>query len=154
MSAWDKDCLYLLVEVTDATPMCNKNTGEWLWSGEAREIFVGTEEVDQGGPMLFSDRQIVVGCAANDSFYVPKVAEQPKIRSAVTRRSDGKGYVVEVHIPWSALGGVPKENATILFDLGIDDAPANADRRAQLMWSGTARNSSDRSSWGRLTLVP
>ena len=153
-SAWDKDYLYLLVEVTDATPMCNKNKGEWLWSGDALEIFVGTEEIDQGGPMLFSDRQIVVGCAANDSFYVPKVAEQPKIKSAVTRRSDGKGYIAEVHIPWSALGGVPKEDATILFDLGIDDAPANADRRAQLMWSGTSRNSSDRSSWGRLTLVP
>lgn len=153
-AAWDKDYLCLLVEVTDATPMCNKNGGEWLWSGDALEIFLGTEELEQGGPMIFSDRQIVVGCAKDDSFFVPRVAQQPAIKSAVVRRADGKGYVAEVRIPWSALNYEPKENDTILFDLGIDDAPANADRRAQLMWSGTSRNSSDRSAWGRLTLVP
>ena len=104
--------------------------------------------------MIFSDRQIVVGCAKDDSYFVPSVAKQPAIKSAVARRADGKGYTAEVRIPWSDLGYEPKENATILFDLGVDDAPANADRRAQLMWSGTDRNSSDRSAWGRLTLVP
>lgn len=153
-AAWDKDYLYLLVDVTDATPMCNKNGGEWLWNGDALEIFIGTEEIDKGGSMVFSDRQIVVGCAKDDSCFVPRVAKQPAIKSAIARRADGKGYVAEVRIPWSALEYEPKENATILFDLGVDDAPANADRRAQLMWSGTDRNSSDRSAWGRLTLVP
>ena len=105
--------------------------------------------------MLFSDRQILLGGARSGSFFVPNVPKQPSIETAVSRNADGKGYTLEAAIPWSALDDYrPKEGDTLLFDIAIDDAPEGGDRRAQLMWNGSALNSSDRSAWGRLSLVP
>ena len=40
----------------------------------------------------------------------------------------------------------------LLFDLAVDDSADGTARRCQLMWNGTARNSGDRTSWGRLRL--
>ena len=67
---------------------------------------------------------------------------------------DGSGYTLEAAIPWSALDVRPVENIELLFDLAIDDAPAGGNRTRQIMWNGSGRNSTDRSNWGRLTLVP
>ena len=153
--AWDAEKLYLLASITDSTPMRNKNSGQWLWNGDGIELFLGHEDLDKGGPMLFSDRQILLGGAQSGAFFVPNVPKQPSIETAVSRNADGKGYTIEAAIPWSALDDYrPKEGDTLLFDIAIDDAPEGGDRRAQLMWNGSARNSSDRSAWGRLSLVP
>ncbi len=152
--AWDKENLYLIVTVTDKTPMCNKERGEWSWNGDGLEIFLGAESPEKGGPMLFTDRQILVSGAADGGFHVPKTARQPDVKTCVVPTADGKGYVVECAIPWSAIDHSPKENDVVLFDLGIDDAPKGGNRLRQLMWNGSDRNSSDRSRWGRLTLVP
>ena len=104
--------------------------------------------------MLFTDRQILLGAGAPNSFYVPNVAKQPDIKTAVVAAVDGKGYVLEVAIPWKSLDIVPQENQTLLFDLSIDNSDDGKARSAQIVWNGTARNSADRSAWGRLILVP
>ena len=65
---------------------------------------------------------------------------------------DGKGYTVEAAIPWTALLVEPEEGLEMLFDIAIDESATGTGRRAQLMWNGIARNSSDRSAWGRLIL--
>ena len=125
-----------------------------LWNGDGIEIFLGAESPDKGGPMLFTDRQILVGAAKSGDFHVARVPKQPAVKTSVTPSADGKGYVVECAIPWRALEYKPKENDTILFDLAVDDAEKGGDRLRQIMWNGSARNSSDRSAWGRLVLVP
>lgn len=152
--AWDKDNLYLLVTVTDKTPMCNRHKPADLWNGDGIEIFLGAESPDKGGPMLFTDRQILVGAAKSGDFYVAKAARQPAVKTAVAPTADGKGYTVECAIPWRVLDYAPKANDTLLFDLAVDDAEQGGDRLRQIMWNGSARNSSDRSNWGRLVLVP
>ena len=151
--SWDDKCLYLLVTVSDASPQSNKEKGEWIWNGDAIEVFLGAESPDKGGPMLFTDRQILVSAASGEAF-VPKNAKNVPVTGCAVATSDGKGHVVEVAIPWALIEYTPKPGDTILFDLAIDDAPAGGARTRQLMWNGTSRNSSDRSAWGRLTLVP
>ncbi len=152
-ATWDDEALHLLVSVTDPTPMNNAKSGKGLWNGDCVELFLGTEALEQGGPTLFSDRQILLGAASSDSFHVPNVAVQPAIRTAVIPAVGG--YVLEAAIPWSTLDGyAPKAGDTLLFDIAVDDAPPDAGRRAQLVWNGTDRNHSDRSAWGRLVLVP
>ena len=153
-ATWDSENLYLLVNVSDKTPIKNDNDGPHLWSADGIEIFIGSEKIDQGGSMLFTDRQILLGAGAPNSFYVPNVAKQPDIKTAVVAAVDGKGYVLEVAIPWKSLDIVPQENQTLLFDLSIDNSDDGKARSAQIVWNGTARNSADRSAWGRLILVP
>ncbi|MDA3797736.1 MAG: hypothetical protein PF692_01500 [Kiritimatiellae bacterium] len=153
-ATWDSEKLYLLVNISDQTPMMNENVSSSSWSGDCLELFIGSEQLDKGGPMLFTDRQILLGAGASNSVYVPNVAKQPTIETAVVPAVDGKGYVIEAAIPWSALDITPKENMTILFDIAIDNSDDGKGRTAQIVWNGTARNSGDRSAWGRLILVP
>jgi len=151
---WDGQALYLLANVTDPTPMLNEHSGDRLWNADALELFIGSERLDQGGTLLFTDRQILLGAGKNNQTHVANAARQPAIETSVTPAVDGKGYTVEAAIPWSALDIVPKEGLTLLFDLALDNSSDGKQRASQLVWNGGARNSSDRSAWGRLILVP
>lgn len=152
--SWDEENLYLLVPVTDATPMKNSRKGGQLWSADGVELFVGSEKLDQGGPLMFGDRHILIGGGENGQVFVLNTARQPAIPTAVVPAVDGKGYTIEAAIPWSALDVTPKAGMQLLFDLAVDNSDDGQSRTCQVMWNGGARNSSDRSGWGRLTLVP
>ena len=58
---WDDTNLYMLVYVKDSTPLKNVNPPARLWSADAVELFVGTEKPDEGGPMQFLDRHLILG---------------------------------------------------------------------------------------------
>jgi len=151
---WDEKALYLLANVTDPTPMANVHKGGDLWNADVLELFLGAERIGQGGPLLFTDRQILLGAGGNNQTYVVNAAKQPEIETSVTPRVDGKGYTLEAAIPWGALGVAPKEEMTLLFDLAVGNSADGKQRSSQLVWNGGTRNSSDRGAWGRLSLVP
>jgi hypothetical protein len=152
---WDEHNLYLHVQVTDPTPMRNDQEGGNIWNGDGVELFVGSEETDHDGPLLFSDRQVLLsaGKAANGNrAYVAHAPQQVPCQVVVTPTVDGHGYVLEAAIPFAALGFTPHAGQTLRFDLAIDDGNGGG-RQRQLMWSGGARNSGDRSDWGVAKLV-
>ncbi|MGD0088690.1 MAG: sugar-binding protein [Planctomycetota bacterium] len=152
---WDDENLYLLAQVQDPTPMRNEHTGDSLWSADGLELFIGSEKLDQPGGLLFSDRQILLSAGkpgGQCQSFVARAAEQPRIGMDVQPGVDGKSYTLEAAIPWSALGVKPEAGRELLFDLGVDDSTDGKARRCQLMWNGTARNSGDRTHWGRLRL--
>jgi hypothetical protein len=152
--AWDAANLYLLANVTDPTPMKNEHSGDHLWNADVLELFIGSERLDEGGPLQFTDRQILLGAGRNNQTHVVNAARQPAIETAVVPTVDGKGYTLEAAIPWQALDVTPKEGQTLLFDLAVGNSTDGKQRTSQLVWNGGPRNSSDRSAWGRLTLVP
>ncbi len=151
---WDEKNLYLLANVTDSTPMRNTRQGAHLWSGDVLEIFIGSERPEQGGPLLFTDRQILLGAGTDNQCFVVNQSRQPVIESAVVADVEGRGYTLEAAIPWTALGVTPREDQSYLFDLAVGNSTDGQERSCQLVWNGKDRNSSDRSAWGRLTLVP
>lgn len=149
---WDAKYLHLLVEVTDATPMKNSQVGNNLWRGDGVELFVGSEQLDKAGSLLFTDRHILLSGGLVDGkpqTHVVNAAQQPNIEMAVVPRSDGKGYTLQAAIPLEALGIKPHADTAILFDIGIDDSANGSERKCQLMWNGSAKNSGDRTGWGR-----
>ena len=152
--SWDDKNLYLLANVTDPTPMKNEQSGENLWNADALEVFIGSEKIDQGGTLLFTDLHILLGAGKNHQTHVANAAKQPVIATSVTPAVDGKGYTLEAAIPWSALDITPHEGQSLLFDLALGNSTDGKSRSSQLVWNGGSRNSSDRSAWGRLSLVP
>lgn len=152
-TSWDDKNLYLLINVTDPTPMKNDHSDGTLWSADGVELFIGSEKIDQPGAFLFTDRQILIGAGKNNQTHVVNMKPQPEIETAVIPSVDGKGYTMEVAIPWKVIDIKPMEGTELLFDIGIDDSTDGKGRRAQLMWNGIARNSSDRGAWGKLKLV-
>ncbi len=155
--AWDAQNLYLLVNITDPTPLNNTKHGDKIWSGDGVELFIGSEKLDQAGTLLFSDHQVLLAGSTQitpDSTHIIAAAKQTAIKLINVPSVDGSGYTMEAAIPWSALDIKPGEGTQLIFDLAIDDAPQGGDRTRQLMWNGGARNSGDRSYWGHLQLVP
>jgi len=152
---WDDKNLYLLISVVDPTPMPNNQPLSYLWDGDGVEIFLGTEKIDQGGTLLFSDRHLILGAkgAGKAPFIYGNSPQQYACDNIMIPNGDGKGYTLEVAIPWEALGTTPKVGTKILFDIGINDSVDGKDRQHQIMWNGTQRNSGDRTHWGTATLL-
>jgi hypothetical protein len=143
---WDDKALYLLANVTDPTPMKNEHTGGDLWNADVLELFLGGEKTDQGGPLLFTDRQILLGAGKDNQTFVVNAAKQPAIETSVTPSVDGKGYTLEAAIPWSALDVTPKE-ASRCSSTSRSAAARTAGARLPARLNGGPRNSSDRSAW-------
>jgi len=152
---WDEKNLYVLVNVVDPTPMLNKQTPANAWNGDGVEVFLGTEKIDQGGTLLFSDRHLLlgVGGAGKALAYYGNSPQQYACDTIIVPSGDGKGYTLEAAIPWEALGITPKVGAKLLFDIGINDSTDGKLRQHQIMWNGTNRNSGDRTHWGTGTLL-
>jgi len=149
---WDNDNLYLFADVTDPTPMMNKYKGDMLWSADGLELFIGSEKLDVGGTLQFTDRQVLIGAGESEGragIWFANAPAQVECRVAVSRKVDGKGYALEAAIPFEALAIKPAKGMELLFDLAVDDSVDGKTRRCQLMWNGTSRSSTDRGVWGR-----
>ncbi len=151
--AWDDTSLYLFIQVKDPTPMVNEHPADMIWAGDAIEMFIGSDNLTQGGSMQYSDRQVLLSARAGEGgyrYYFNNAPKQYPVRMEVVKNVGNDGYTIEAAIPFEGLGFVPKENQEILFDIGIDD---NSGGRRQFMWNGVARNSGDRGAWGRARFV-
>ena len=152
---WDAENLYLFVQVADNTPMINPNTGANIWEGDALELFIGPDNIDEGGELAFTDRQILLSCSKETGsvqYFIGGSPTTDKINLEVVKNVSGDGYAVEAAIPWTVLHMKPEEGKEFLFDIGIDDDTGHS-RARQLMWNGISRNSGDRSKWGVAKLV-
>ncbi len=153
--AWDDANLYLFVEVSDPTPLKNSQKPEDLWNGDAVELFIGHEDLAEGGPLKYSDRQVLIRGAKSDdvNVYFGNAPKQFPARTIALPNLDGKGYTLEAALPFAALGFKPRENQEILFDIAVDDSDTGRGRIRQIVYNGNARNSKDRGVWGRATLL-
>lgn len=151
--AWDAANLYLFIQVKDPTPMENENGVESLWASDSIELFIGSENLTQGGAMQFSDRQVLLSArkgADGYRWFFNNSPQQFPVNMIVVKNVGNDGYTLEAAIPFAGLGFTPHENQEVLFDLGLNDNTAG---RRQFMWNGVARNSGDRGAWGRAKLV-
>ena len=148
---WDERRIYFVIHVVDPTPMKNIRTGADLWMGDGIELFFGAEKSGQEGPLLPSDRHILIGASSasgKPAAYVVSATRQPDIETVAILDADGNGYILEAAIPFDALGIQPKAGDTILFDIALDDSANGGQRLRQFMWNGIDRNSTDRGQWG------
>ncbi len=154
---WDDQYLYVLASIVDPTPLHNPNKKpSVLWDGDALELFIGSEKLDAGGALLFSDRHLLVsaGAGGKAAFYDPQSPEPYACETLLVPGGDGRSYTLEIAVPWTALSVKPVVGTELLFDLAIDDSTDGSMRHRQITWSGTDKNSSDRTRWGRIKLLP
>ncbi len=154
---WDEKYLYVLASIVDPNPLQNKVTDPTrYWHGDAIELFLGSEKLEQGGALLFSDRHLTIGVGTTGKapYYFTNSPQQYACETLVIPGADGRSYTLEVGIPWEALGVTPKAGIELLFDLAIDDSPDGERRDRQITWNGTDKNSGDRTHWGHVKLMP
>lgn len=151
---WDQQALHFLIQVKDPTPGRNSRAPKSYWSADGVELFIGSKNLDEGGTLQFSDRQILIGAAEKPGVHVVDHPDAGRECSVVMVKDvAGDGYTLQVRIPWSVLGVEPKSGQELLFDVAIDNSDDGETRLQQLVWSGTDKNSGDRGAWGRARLV-
>jgi hypothetical protein len=153
---WDDFYLYLLVHVSDPTPMLNTHTAAEIWSGDAIELFIGPDVRGENSTLLPADRQILLSAgkpAGQPSWYIVQGDSQTGIRMTVLPNVDGRGYVLEAAIPFTRLGFTPRPDERLRFDIALDDSVDGQRRLRQFVWNGNERDSSDRSGWGQAKFV-
>jgi hypothetical protein len=155
--AWDDENLYLFADVQDPTPMMSNQAGEWIWCGDAIELFIGFDLLEEAGALKYCDRQILLRAAPpfDASAFAQFGGDVVKpIQLIAVPFANGRGYSLEAAIPFANLGFQPKEGQTLLFDIALDDSADGQSRLRQSVWNGGALNSKDRTHWGLLKLVP
>ncbi len=141
---WDTTYLYVGVKVTDSSL---KNDSTNCWDDDSVEVYV--DPTNAGGTTYTSgDRQIVQ--RYNDSSLCAGVGTNTGVLHAWAAISGG--YSVEIAIPWSLLGTTASSGKAIGLDVGINDDDDGTARDSQLMYNGTANNSSNPSGFGHATL--
>jgi hypothetical protein len=154
--AWDESNLYLTAYVQEPTPMKNNFQNGNIWKGDGIELFTGPGDLELGGNLQFSDRQLIMSSAiVNGTNYWMwfNTGRQPAITMNVKLTADGKGYVLDAAIPWTTINIDPSIGREFLFDFGFDDSEDGNNRKRQWEWNGTSKNNLDRGLWGQAKLV-
>ncbi len=132
--AWDRDRLYAAFQVWDPTPAPapSRATGAVLFQWDSVEIYLDALG-DRTERMGADDFQVIVSSqgqaavlqgdpllAAVESMSVPK-RDRPGVAIETAARAQAGGYLVEVALPLSALGLLPREGMEIGVDLAVND---------------------------------
>lgn len=150
---WDDAFLYVHVQVKDPTPMLNHRRPRAFWMGDCVELYLGAQQLEQGGTPLLSDRHLLVAPSPGRAHVIEEPELDDRCVVVANKEVSNDGYVVQMAIPWEVVGAAPAAGRALLFDLAIDNSDDGEMRRQQLMWNGTAKNAGDRGLWGRARLV-
>ncbi len=125
---YDATNLYLLFDVTDDALVRDGTGGTWEDDGVEIYIDMGN---DKSGTYGANDFQY--------SFNWNSATILENKHSALTGVTLGQanrvgGYVMEVRIPWSTLGGAPSAGAYMGFDVKVNDDDNNGTRDNELGW--------------------
>jgi len=156
----DEDGLVTLVRVRDAHPRAPS-----VWpgvGGSCVELFYDFRSAEGGYGRSAYEKGVYQVCLKPSLVPGEKVAvwntserfgTLAGTSAAGGRTSDG--YWVAFHIPWTSIPPTARSQGTFGFDVAIDGPNADGPgRKSQLIWAGTAANSTDASAFGMATLTP
>jgi hypothetical protein len=129
---WDKDNLYVLVDVTDDN--LTNDSGSDLWyEDDCIEVFIDADN-SRSGSYDKNDYQFHFDWDKNN----PTMAEDQHgtvegVEFAMVTK--GTGYRTEIKFPWTTLGTTPSPGTTIGFEVHVNDDDSGD--RTKLAWSGT-----------------
>lgn len=149
---WDKENLYAIFEIKDKN-LCVNEKGEnspRLYFNDGVEIYIDTKN-DSKSKMDKNDYQFLLSISnektvfkgdkylINEGYVVPKDNENTNIIIMATSKHIGtinavndvdSAFIMEVAIPWSAIGLKPYENMYLKLDLCVNDIDTFTDIRA------------------------
>ncbi len=81
-----------------------------LWQGDALEIYLGSQNTDQGGPPIFGDQHLVIGApkAGPAPYLFGSTPTQPTCDTIVVPGADGKSYTTAPTGATSSSGNDPR----------------------------------------------
>jgi predicted esterase len=131
---WNEEGVLLQVEVTDSTPFEDANTDD-LYNGDSVELYLMT--ADKSGGMV----QLVASPGRTKDNPAPRFkvldyrtrafkADAPPFTPRVAVKTGGKGYVLEMLLPWSSMKIKPELGTMIGLRFSINDSDGATQQRA------------------------
>jgi hypothetical protein len=158
--AWDRDHLYLGVEVWDDVHV-QESGGAKLYNGDDVELQIDADLEGDWSRKTLSDDDGQVGFAVVDpatgtveaQIWRPDALQGP-FSPAYGARMTARGYVLEVAIPWWALNLTPRVERPFGFCLSLSDTdtPGKTDQESMVS-NCPKRKWGDPTTWGTLILV-
>lgn len=133
--AADATYLYVLVDVNDDN-LIQDSPSTQTWNDDKVEIYIDYGN-DKGTDYETGDHAYGF-VYDNPIFYVgPGFAGGAQFSQKVK----SGGYITEVRIPWSSIGGVPNYGDLMGFEVMVGDDDTGGDRDSKLVWTDETDNS-------------
>ncbi|MGN6645544.1 MAG: sugar-binding protein, partial [Cytophaga sp.] len=129
---WDASNLYVLVQVTDDVK--RNDGGTDVYNDDNVEIYIDMGNT-KGTTYGSNDQQYTFRWNDATSVYEINGHSVAGISRAITNTASG--YIVEVSLPWSTMGGTASVNALEGFDVMINDDDDGGARDGKLAWMAT-----------------
>jgi AraC-like DNA-binding protein len=175
---WDKECLYLLIQVADRYLFARKEkeiqyyygpqTAGYkdFWVDDYMEICfdINHDHTEIKGK---DDPEIHIAADGEvQAFFIdirekkitrfnPPVQAGVQVKGTLNNADDvDSGYVVEVKIPWKAIQLTPAAGGNMGFDIFNNDVDRKDGGAVFSSWSGLTKNVNDNpTEWGNLELI-
>ncbi|HEY8402775.1 MAG TPA: sugar-binding protein [Cytophagaceae bacterium] len=120
--------LYLLVDVNDDDL---RNDGGFNWENDALEVFI---DMGNDKNTSYGTNDYRYSFVYNDNtVYEEEHNATAGVVFAQTVKAGG--YIMEISIPWSTLGGAPATGSFIGFDIHVNDDDGGGSRDSKIAWS-------------------
>jgi hypothetical protein len=153
--ARDGTYLYVLVDVTDANQIKDNAIVAENWKDDKVELYLdfgnnksttivgGSNDYSYG--FVYSDNTIHVGT----NTVTTGVTFNQSLKGG------GTGYIMEVRIPWSSIGGVPIPGTYYGVEVQVNDDDDGGDRDTKMAWSENGSDVSwqNPSKWGTFQIA-
>ncbi len=126
---YDKDNLYVLVDVTDDDL---QNDSEEFWLDDMVEVFIDADNSKQGD-YGDNDFQYHFGWDASSPAFGESQHENMDGVEAAFARTNA-GYRAEIKLPWATLGTKPVAGTPIGFDVQVSDDDGGGERNSKIAW--------------------
>jgi hypothetical protein len=154
-AAWDAQCLYVQVRVTDDAVLPGDKPPAWGWDGI--EFFFDTRPRAQRdvayAPGYF---QMLVAVAPEDGSTPAFCGTMDAFEAAAVKawsRRTADGYVLRFAMPWAQLRVTPSAGLELGFDFAINERDDPAKGRYKALWRGAGDDYTNAGSLGVLTLA-
>ncbi len=132
-TAWDKEALYLLVDVTDDKAIDDSTE---FWRDDTVEVFI---DADNGKSNTYEDNDYQYYFSWEGSRFTAASSQGESRHNKMLHVLTGttptdKGYRFLVKFAWSTLGVTPHPGVKVGFDVHVDDDDDGGDRDTKLMW--------------------
>ncbi|MCX7767175.1 MAG: hypothetical protein N2246_10770, partial [Candidatus Sumerlaeia bacterium] len=142
---FDKENLFIALDIIDDTPMLNPYEGGNLWRGDGAEVYLGF-----AGPRTehwYEEQDFQVGISPGYKTIEPHCwlwqvgrTDRKLNEATIAVQKTEKGYTMELKIPLSAFGMADKIKPNMLlgFDIALNDLnePTAQEKDFVLMWNG------------------
>jgi len=132
---WDKENLYLLVEVKDEDL---RNDSDEFWQDDSVEVFIDADNSKSDSYDNDDYQYHFDWDATSPAMGEDKHQKTEGVKYAFSKTD--KGYNVEISFPWTTLGAKPAAGTSIGLDVQVNDDDGGGDRDSKIAWSATEDN--------------